>query len=126
MSKSKKQDNDGASPDIGGLIPDEDEALDFGIAAAGLPDSAGDTSAATRDSLDDFETTFERLKAIASELEREDIKLGDMVKLFEEGVALIKQCDKFLKEARSRVEKYIQRTDDGRWVIKGLEEADAR
>ena len=74
------------------------------------------------DPLDDFEETFERLKGIVDNLEREDIKLGEMVTLFEEGVGLIKKCDKYLKDARTRVEAYIERDDDGRWIIKGLGE----
>ena len=41
-----------------------------------------------------------------------------MVRLFEEGVGLIKRCDGFLADARARVEKYIERDAEGRWVIK--------
>ena|SRR3990172_9481920 len=78
---------------------------------------------ASPDSLADFEDTFERLKTIVTELEREDVKLGEMVSLFEEGVVLIKRCDAYLKEARERVGKYIERGDDGRWVIKGLSDS---
>jgi exodeoxyribonuclease VII small subunit len=79
-----------------------------------------DTVRVAPDSLNDFEDTFERLKAIVTELEREDVKLGEMVRFFEEGVMLIKRCDAYLKEARERVGKYIERGDDGRWIIKGL------
>lgn len=76
---------------------------------------------AQADALDNFEETFDRLKAIVEELEREDIKLGEMVRLFEEGVGLIKKCDTYLKSARERVGKYIERGDDGKWIIKGLD-----
>lgn len=75
----------------------------------------------TADALDNFEETFDRLKAIVEELEREEIKLGEMVRLFEEGVGLIKKCDNYLKDARERVGKYIERGDDGKWIIKGLD-----
>ncbi len=77
--------------------------------------------AQTIDALDNFEETFDRLKAIVEALEREDIKLGEMVRLFEEGVGLIKKCDTYLKDARERVGRYIERGDDGKWIIKGLD-----
>ena len=80
-----------------------------------------DNGAQAIDALDDFEETFDRLKSIVEELEREDIKLGEMVRLFEEGVGLIKKCDTYLKDARERVGKYIERGDDGKWIIKGLD-----
>jgi exodeoxyribonuclease VII small subunit len=84
-------------------------------------EKANDKGVMTADALDDFEVTFDRLKAIVEELEREDIKLGEMVRLFEEGVGLIKKCDTYLKDARERVGKYIERGDDGKWIIKGLD-----
>ena len=86
----------------------------------GGPNGAFDGEDGGADSLADFEGTFERLREIVGALEREDVKLGEMVKLFEEGVALIKKCDGYLKEARSRVGKYVERTADGKWVIKGM------
>ncbi len=80
----------------------------------------GELSDSGEDSLADFEETFERLREIVGELEREDVKLGEMVRLFEEGVALIKKCDGYLKEAKKRVGKYVEKTPDGKWVIKGM------
>jgi len=100
-----------------------DEVIDVGDGQPDDTETAADGRArggGEPDALDDFEETFERLKEISDELEREDVKLGEMVKLFEEGVELIKQCDAYLREARARVGKYIERDDDGRWVIKGL------
>lgn len=80
----------------------------------------GENGIGGEDTLADFEETFERLREIVGELEREDVKLGEMVTLFEEGVTLIKKCDGYLKEAKKRVGKYVEKTPDGKWVIKGM------
>jgi len=125
VSKDKDLFN-GKNENGGNVLNDEpsDEVIDVGDGQPDDTETAADKGAHSDsgepDALDDFEETFERLKEISDELEREDVKLGEMVKLFEEGVELIKQCDAYLREARARVGKYIERDDDGRWVIKGL------
>lgn len=118
MAKSKSSGDKPELKESGGLLPPDEEL------SAPIEFDDVDEPASPKDTLDDFEDTFSRLKAIVSELEREDIKLGEMVGLFEEGVSLIKKCDGFLRDARGRVEKYIERDADGKWVIKGLEKAE--
>jgi len=111
MAKSKQPEEYSGDPGDAELTA----PIDFED-SPGSAEGAGESG----DTLADFEETFDRLKTIVSELEKEDIKLGEMVKLFEEGVSLIKKCDGFLKKARGRVEKYVERDADGKWVIRGL------
>lgn len=52
-----------------------------------------------------FETDLERLTAIVDRLESGNIPLEEMLKLYEEGVALSKSLSGVLQEAELRVEK---------------------
>ena len=57
-----------------------------------------------------FEVSLKELESIVEKLEDEDINLEDSVKSFEEGVNLVKQCQKQLKDAELKIKKLL---DDG-------------
>lgn len=64
-------------------------------------DGANDAvSAATPD----FEQSLAELEALIGRLERGDLPLAESLSLFEQGVALTRQCHVRLSEARQRVE----------------------
>ncbi|MBQ3378857.1 MAG: exodeoxyribonuclease VII small subunit [Clostridia bacterium] len=50
-----------------------------------------------------FEENIKKLDEIVKALERGDLPLDDMIKLFEQGAALSKQCKKTLDEAQLKV-----------------------
>ncbi len=50
-----------------------------------------------------FETQLARLESIVGELERQALPLDQALQLYEEGVGLIKHCQKTLTEAEQRV-----------------------
>lgn len=50
-----------------------------------------------------FEQSMERLDAIVKQLEKGEAPLGESLKLFEEGTALIAACGKMLDEAEQKV-----------------------
>lgn len=52
-----------------------------------------------------FEQSLERLEDIVRHLEKGDLPLGDSLKLFEEGTALLTSCSKMLDEAEQKVVK---------------------
>ena len=56
----------------------------------------------------DFEKRLERLQAIVSRLEEEDVPLEEGVALFKEGSELAQYCRKQLQEAKHQVEIYAQ------------------
>ena len=58
----------------------------------------------------DFESSLKVLESIVEKLEDENINLEDSVKSFEEGVNLVKQCQKQLQDAELKVKKLL---DDG-------------
>ena len=58
----------------------------------------------------DFESSPKELELIVEKLEDENINLEDSVKSFEEGVNLVKQCQKQLQDAELKVKKLL---DDG-------------
>ena len=58
----------------------------------------------------DFEASIQNLESIISKLEDENINLEDSVKSFEEGINLVKECQKQLATAELKVKKLL---DDG-------------
>ena len=53
----------------------------------------------------DFEQSIARLGEIVKHLEKGDAKLSDSLSLFEEGTALIANCEYLLSEAEQKVVK---------------------
>jgi exodeoxyribonuclease VII small subunit len=58
----------------------------------------------------EFEPALRRLEEIAARLDSDALELGEALKLFEEGVALLHAADSLLDRAATRVE---QLTDAG-------------
>ena len=58
----------------------------------------------------DFESSLKELELIVERLEDDNINLEDSVKSFEEGVSLVKQCQKQLQDAELKIKKLL---DDG-------------
>jgi exodeoxyribonuclease VII small subunit len=64
------------------------------------------------DSVPGLEEALERLEAIARRLEEEEqLSLDESLRLFEEGVALSRQCGKRLEEAEQKVEVLMRQAD---------------
>lgn len=60
-----------------------------------------------------FEQALQRLEAVVKELETGDLSLDNALALFQEGVALARQCGMQLDEAEAKIEKLL---DAGRTV----------
>jgi exodeoxyribonuclease VII small subunit len=58
-----------------------------------------------------FESSLKKLEEIVSKLEDGDISLEDSVKSFEEGIGLVKECQKQLSEAELKVKKLLENGD---------------
>ena len=56
----------------------------------------------------DFELSLKKLESIVKKLEDENINLEDSVKSFEEGVNLVKECQKQLQNAELKVKKLLE------------------
>jgi exodeoxyribonuclease VII small subunit len=54
-----------------------------------------------------FETALKRLEEIVGLLEKGNADLDNSLKLFEEGVALVKLCDTKLKEVETKTAKIL-------------------
>ena len=61
----------------------------------------------TKKNTTDFETSIKKLEAIVEKLEEGDLDLGTSLKSFEEGVALVKECQKIISEAELKVNKLL-------------------
>ena len=59
-----------------------------------------------------FEESLARLEEILNLLENGDAKLDDTLKLYEEGVSLVRACNQYLQSAEQTV-KALQITPDG-------------
>jgi exodeoxyribonuclease VII small subunit len=59
----------------------------------------------------DFERSLARLEEVVGRLESPQLSLDDAMKLFEEGVALSRECQKQLEEAEGRVEILLKKAD---------------
>ena len=51
-----------------------------------------------------YEESVKRLQQIVAELEKNDITLEESMKLFEEGVCLVKECGEVLENAQQKVD----------------------
>lgn len=52
-----------------------------------------------------FEQSLARLEEIVSGLEQGETDLDEALKLFEEGISLVRRCDKQLKDAEQKLEQ---------------------
>jgi exodeoxyribonuclease VII small subunit len=57
----------------------------------------------------DFEFALTRLEEIVSKLENANLSLDDAMKLFEEGVQLSRDCQKYLEQAEGKVEILLKK-----------------
>lgn len=55
-----------------------------------------------------FEQALERLEEVVRELEGGDLSLEQALALFQEGVALARQCEKQLDQAEARIEQLLE------------------
>ena len=55
----------------------------------------------------DFESSLKKLESIVEKLEDENINLEDSVKSFEEGINLVKECQKQLQNAELKIKKLL-------------------
>ena len=58
-----------------------------------------------------FETSLKKLEKIIEKLEDGEISLEDSVKSFEEGIGLVKECQKQLSQAELKVKKLLENGD---------------
>lgn len=59
-----------------------------------------------------FEESMERLNVIVSELESNEKPLDETIKLFEEGLNLVKDCDAKLKQFESKVDELMKKNGE--------------
>ncbi len=59
-----------------------------------------------------FEAAMERLEVIVKTMESDGVSLDESLALYEEGVALLRRCNRELDEAEQRV-RILRRTPDG-------------
>jgi exodeoxyribonuclease VII small subunit len=58
-----------------------------------------------------FEEAIKRLETIVEELEKGEFTLQQSLEKFEEGMALGKECRKFLDDAEARIQKIVESSD---------------
>jgi exodeoxyribonuclease VII small subunit len=58
-----------------------------------------------------FEKNLNRLDAIVGQLESESLALDDSLRLFEEGIELLRQASEELKDTETRVKELVERAD---------------
>lgn len=63
-----------------------------------------------------FESYLQRLETIVTELEGDQLELARALALFEEGVECLRSASKELADARSQVQRLVER-DDGSFEL---------
>jgi exodeoxyribonuclease VII small subunit len=58
-----------------------------------------------------FETDLARLETIAASLDSDSLSLEESLKLFEEGIALLKQAHTALTTTEGRVQQLVEQAD---------------
>ena len=71
-----------------------------------------------------FEEDFNELTELVERLQEGDLPLEETIAIFEQGMRLSFQCERFLDEADRRVELLVRR-DDGRFEAEPFDEPDA-
>lgn len=66
-----------------------------------------------------FESALEKIEKILSSLEDEDLPLREKMDKFEEGIELLKFCNKEIKEAEMTLQKIIDK--DGKISLEKFE-----
>lgn len=64
-----------------------------------------------------FEDAMERLDEIVEGLESEGTSLEDSIRLYEEGMKLVKVCEKKLAAAESKLEKVLPESSEDRPAV---------
>ena len=62
---------------------------------------------APKEAAPSFEDAIARLSSIVEQLERGDLPLGESIKLFEEGVSLVRRSQTELDTAEKRIEELL-------------------
>tara|TARA_B100000886_G_scaffold11310_1_gene7315 strand:- start:148 stop:366 length:219 start_codon:yes stop_codon:yes gene_type:complete len=65
----------------------------------------------TKEDTVNFEVSLQKLVKIIEKLEDGDISLEESVKSFEEGIGLVKECQKQLSQAELKVKKLLDNGD---------------
>ncbi len=68
-----------------------------------------------------FEADLNALEKVVAKLETVDIPLEDLIDEFEKGVKLLKTCREYLKNAKSRIDLFVEEKD-GQWVLRDFED----
>ncbi len=55
-----------------------------------------------------FEEALKRLEEVVERLEGGDLSLEESLRLFQEGMVLVKHCERLLKDAETRVEMLVK------------------
>ena len=72
-----------------------------------------------------FEEALEKLETIVSNLESGDLPLEESLAKYEEGVRLVRLCQKKLGEAKKKIEILIK-TKDGKVKLEPFEESEKK
>ena len=60
-----------------------------------------------------FEESMTRLEEIVNDLEQNDKPLDETIRLFEEGLKLVKDCDAKLKQFETQVDDIVKKNGSG-------------
>jgi len=71
--------------------------------------SPGPNKAAESTRKGDFEKSLARLEEVVKRLESAELSLDEAMKLFEEGVQLSRDCQKYLEQAEGKVEILLKK-----------------
>jgi len=72
-----------------------------------------------------FEQALEKLESIVTALESGDISLEDSLAKYEEGIKLVRMCQKKLGEAKKKIEILVK-TKDGKIKLEPFGDEDVR
>ena len=67
-----------------------------------------------------FEEAYQRVESIVEALEKGETTLEESLKIFEEGMTLVKQCSDKLNDAETRLKQLIE-TENGEFQLKNFE-----
>lgn len=72
-----------------------------------------------------FEDAMERLDGIVESLESDNTSLEDSIRLYDEGIKLVKVCEKKLASAEAKLEKILPQSSDDKPEVGHLKSSDS-
>ena len=76
------------------------------------------------ETVESFESSFESLKEIVSELENGNLTLGQSLEKYEQGISKLKQCQQALESVQKKIELLVDLDEHGNVITRPFDDTE--